>query len=115
MLAITVAYDSTALCCKTGLPAVSRNMQYKTAELRQRERSHRLVWAFEAVAAIHSEASWSERASSAHPTRRLINAGSHRKERPREAKIDGHDPGCYFSCSVAPQGGIVGARAGLLF
>ena len=57
-------------------PAVSRNMQYKTAELRQRERSHCLVWAFEAVAAIHSEASWSERASSAHPTRRLINAGS---------------------------------------
>ena len=94
MLAITVAYDSTALCCKTGLPAVSRNMQYKTAELRQRERSHRLVWAFEAVAAIHSEASWSERASPAHPTRRLINAGSHRKERPREAKIEGHDPGC---------------------
>ena len=76
MLAITVAYESTALCCKTGLPAVSRNMQYKAAVLRQRERSHRLVWAFEAVAAIHSEASWSERASSAHPTRRLINAGS---------------------------------------
>eukprot|EP00966_Prymnesium_polylepis_P214650 4970675-Prymnesium_polylepis.1 len=51
MLAITVAYESTALCCKTGLPAVSRNMQYKAAEFRQRERSHRLVWAFEAVAA----------------------------------------------------------------
>ena len=88
MLAITVAYDSTALCCKTGFPAVSRNMQYKTAELRQRERSHRLVWAFEAVAAIHSEASWSERASSAHPTSQKTDQRRQSSKRAAERSKD---------------------------